>query len=33
LFGTLVMPYDIPERNIRAMLEAAYEFGSYENRG
>jgi uroporphyrinogen-III decarboxylase len=32
LFGTLVMPYNIPEENIRVMLEAAYEFGSYENR-
>lgn len=29
LFGTGVMPYDIPEANIRTMLEAAYEFGSY----
>jgi uroporphyrinogen decarboxylase len=29
-FGTLVMPMAIPEDNIRAMLEAAYEFGSYE---
>lgn len=28
LFGTGVMPCGIPERNIRAMLEAAYEFGS-----
>lgn len=28
-FGTLVMPYKIPERNIVAMLEAAYEFGRY----
>jgi len=28
LFGTLVMPLAIPEENIRAMLEAAYEFGS-----
>jgi uroporphyrinogen decarboxylase len=27
LFGTLVMPYNIPEENIRAMLEAAYEYG------
>jgi uroporphyrinogen-III decarboxylase len=26
-FGTLVMPYDIPDRNIRAMLDAAYEYG------
>jgi hypothetical protein len=25
----LVMPYKIPERNIWAMLNAAYEFGSY----
>ncbi|TAN42543.1 MAG: uroporphyrinogen decarboxylase [Nitrospirae bacterium] len=30
LFGTLVMPYGIPEGNIRAMLEAAYEYGRYE---
>jgi uroporphyrinogen decarboxylase len=30
LFGTLVMPYDIPEANIRAMLAAAYEHGRYE---
>lgn len=29
LFGTGVMPYDIPEQNIRTMLEAAYEFGRY----
>ena len=28
LFGTGVMPYNIPEANIRAMLEAAYEFGA-----
>jgi uroporphyrinogen decarboxylase len=27
LFGTLVMPYDIPEENIREMLTAAYEYG------
>ncbi|HEY5556003.1 uroporphyrinogen decarboxylase family protein [Acetobacterium sp.] len=26
-FGTQLMPYSIPEQNIRAMLEAAYEFG------
>jgi uroporphyrinogen-III decarboxylase len=32
LFGTGVMPYQIPEENIRAMLEAAYEFGSYDHR-
>lgn len=27
LFGTILMPRFIPERNIRAMLDAAYEFG------
>jgi uroporphyrinogen decarboxylase len=32
LFGTLVMPYSIPEYKIRAMLEAAYEFGSWEGK-
>ncbi len=31
LFGTGVMPYGIPADNIRAMLQAAYEFGQYEN--
>jgi hypothetical protein len=25
------MPYGIPEKNIRAMLDAAYELGQYEN--
>lgn len=30
LFGTGVMPYGIPEVNIRTMLEAAYEFGRYD---
>lgn len=30
LFGTLVMPYAIPEENIRTMLEAAYEFGRFD---
>jgi len=30
LFGTLVMPYNIPEVNIRTMLEAAYEFGRFD---
>lgn len=30
LFGTLVMPYNISEDNIRAMLEAAYEFGRFD---
>jgi uroporphyrinogen decarboxylase len=31
LFGTLVMPYNIPEENIRTMLEAAYEYGRFES--
>ncbi len=30
LFGTGVMPYRIPEANIRTMLEAAYAFGRCE---
>ena len=30
LFGTLVMPYQIPEDNIHAMLAAAREFGSFD---
>ena len=30
LFGTGLMPYYIPGENIRTMLDAAYEFGSYE---
>jgi uroporphyrinogen decarboxylase len=29
LFGTGVMPCAVPEANIRAMLEAAYKFGSF----
>ena len=29
LFGTLVMPLAIPEANIRAMVDAACEFGQY----
>ena len=32
LFGTLVMPLKIPEANIRALLDAAYEFGSWEGK-
>lgn len=28
-FGTLVMPLAIPEENIRTMLDAVYEYGSY----
>ncbi|MDD5285793.1 MAG: uroporphyrinogen decarboxylase family protein [Desulfuromonadaceae bacterium] len=31
LFGTLVMPYAIPEENIRTMLEAAYEYGRFDS--
>lgn len=30
IFGTLMMPNYIPEKNIRIMLEAAYEYGAYE---
>lgn len=30
LFGTGVMPYNIPEKSIRTMLEAAYEYGGFE---
>jgi uroporphyrinogen decarboxylase len=33
LFGTGVMPLQIPEENIRIMLAAAYEFGSSERQG
>ena len=29
IFGTLLMPYLIPEENIRIMLEAAYKYGKY----
>lgn len=32
LFGTGVMPCGIPEANIRAMLEAAFQFGQYGGR-
>lgn len=31
LFGTILMPYQIPEENIHAMLDAAREFGSFEH--
>jgi uroporphyrinogen decarboxylase len=27
MFGTVLMPYAIPEANVRAMLEAAFELG------
>jgi uroporphyrinogen decarboxylase len=30
LFGTLLMPYAIPEENIRTMLEAAYKYGRFD---
>jgi uroporphyrinogen decarboxylase len=33
LFGTLVMPLAIPEKNIRALLDAAFEYGRLEGRG
>ena len=29
LFGSVSMPYKIPERNIRAMFDAVYEFGQF----
>ena len=29
IFGTLVMPYDIPDENIYAIIDAAHEFGRY----
>lgn len=29
LFGTGVMPMEVPEANIKAMLDAAFEYGSY----
>lgn len=29
LFGTLVMPYGIPDENIKTLCDAAYEFGSW----
>jgi uroporphyrinogen decarboxylase len=30
IFGTLLMPYAIPEDNIRAMMTAARQHGRYE---
>lgn len=29
IFGTLLMPFNIPETNIRAMMESAVRYGSY----
>jgi uroporphyrinogen decarboxylase len=29
LFGTAVMPLSVPEENIRAMIDAAFEYGKY----
>lgn len=29
IFGTLVMPYMIPDENIKIMMEAAFEYGAY----
>jgi len=31
IFGTLLMPYLIPEENIKAMLTAAYKYGKYSS--
>jgi uroporphyrinogen-III decarboxylase len=33
IFGTMVMPYQIPEKNIRIMLEVAYSKGKYCSQG
>jgi len=33
LFNTGVMPYHIPEENIKAMLAAAFEYGAYQGGG
>jgi uroporphyrinogen decarboxylase len=30
IFGTLLMPYRIPEKNIRALMDAAIRYGSYD---
>lgn len=32
VFGTMSMPLGVPEEKIRTMLEAAYEFGSYQTK-
>jgi hypothetical protein len=32
LFGTGIITNQIPEANTQTMLEAAYEFGSYEKK-
>ncbi|GAB4260274.1 MAG: hypothetical protein Kow0065_10510 [Methylomicrobium sp.] len=32
-FGTIVMPYGIPEDNIQVMIDAACEYGRFENVG
>jgi len=29
LFGTTIMPMQIPEANIQTMFDAAFEYGSY----
>lgn len=33
IFGTLLMPYLIPEEKIRIMLDAAYKYGEYPKNG
>ena len=30
LFGSSLMPLDLPEENIQAMIKAAFEFGRYQ---
>jgi uroporphyrinogen-III decarboxylase len=32
IFGTLVMPFQIPENNIRSMLDAAFSYGRYRQK-
>ncbi len=31
IFGTMVMPFGIPDKNIRAMMDAAERYGTYTN--
>ena len=33
IFGTLLMPFQIPDENIRAMVDAAVRYGSYGSEG
>jgi len=31
MFGTILMPFGIPEKNIHAMIAAAFKHGRYDN--